>query len=348
MILLPFIFTILLFALLGGLNRLGLFSEVILIDAVLHHGLIMVSGFFGALISFERVKGLGSQIGLLIPAIKVLGVYLLISSNNKIALPLFILSDFSFLVLTSWGTLRYKAYREGFFLSLAVFCLLLADFGVYFYHLNERVLYLWFGFILWTIAGERLELSRFKKASNGAYFLLLFLTLIYFFGVVFNSALLIGLSFVSISIWFYKYDIVLKTLFFSALPRFTALSLVLGYLWLILTGLFLMSDGALFLENHDSIVHTFFLGFTMSMVMGHAPIIFPALTGYAVPFTKILYFPLLTFHFSVILRVVAHHTDFLIYSWSLKSIAVLLNSGAILLFFFLLIFIIVREKIGSK
>lgn len=53
----------------------------------------------------------------------------------------------------------------------------------------------------------------------------------------------------------------------------------------------------------DAALHTLFLGFVMSMVMGHAPIILPAVLGTSLPFRPSAWLPLGLIHLSVLVRV---------------------------------------------
>jgi hypothetical protein len=54
--------------------------------------------------------------------------------------------------------------------------------------------------------------------------------------------------------------------------------------------------------SYDAAVHAITIGFVLSMVFGHAPIILPAVIGLRVSYTPIAYAPLALLHLSVILR----------------------------------------------
>ena len=53
---------------------------------------------------------------------------------------------------------------------------------------------------------------------------------------------------------------------------------------------------------YDVALHALLLGFVMSMVFGHAPLIGPALLRVRLPFHAVLYLPLLLLHVGVLLR----------------------------------------------
>ena len=55
---------------------------------------------------------------------------------------------------------------------------------------------------------------------------------------------------------------------------------------------------------YDALLHAFFVGFVLSMVLAHAPIIFPALLNIKItPFHPIMYLWLCLLHFSLMIRV---------------------------------------------
>ena len=54
--------------------------------------------------------------------------------------------------------------------------------------------------------------------------------------------------------------------------------------------------------RYDAVVHAVFLGFTLSMVMAHAPVILPAVLRRPLPYHPGLWAPLLLLHGSLVLR----------------------------------------------
>jgi len=56
-------------------------------------------------------------------------------------------------------------------------------------------------------------------------------------------------------------------------------------------------------------IHAVALGFVLSMVFGHAPIILPAVTGLRVRFSAAAYIPLALLHLSLLLRIAADFGD---------------------------------------
>ncbi len=79
---------------------------------------------------------------------------------------------------------------------------------------------------------------------------------------------------------------------------------------------------------YDAVLHTTLVGFVMSMIFGHAPIIFPAILGKPIPFKTTFYAHLALLHISLLLRVVG---DLALWQ-PVRAWGGLLNAVAILLF----------------
>ena len=66
----------------------------------------------------------------------------------------------------------------------------------------------------------------------------------------------------------------------TGLTRFIALNLLIGYVWLVVSGLLVLIFGQQAAGPiYDAQLHTLFLGFVFGMIFGHAPVIFPAVLG---------------------------------------------------------------------
>jgi hypothetical protein len=95
---------------------------------------------------------------------------------------------------------------------------------------------------------------------------------------------------------------------------------------------------------YDAILHAVFVGFVMSMIFGHAPIIFPAITGKPIPFHPIFYSHLILLHLSLLLRV---SSDLILWP-SGRQWGGLLNGAAILLFIANTGFTTLRSRSSNK
>jgi hypothetical protein len=134
----------------------------------------------------------------------------------------------------------------------------------------------WMGFLLLTIVGERLELSKFlptpKWAKKGLALILgVFILGIWlpFHGL---GSYLMGSSVLLVAVWLLYLDMAKIASKKQDQFKYIGVGLRVGYLWLFLNGVILI-----FYTHHplyyDLFLHTFFLGFTFSMIWAHAPII---------------------------------------------------------------------------
>ena len=147
----------------------------------------------------------------------------------------------------------------------------------------------------------------------------------------FSTAIRIsGFGFLGLAAWLLRYDLVWQSARQSGLPRFMATSLSAGYVWLAVGGILWMVFAQYFSAGarYDAMLHAIFLGFVFSMIFAHAPIIFPTITGLALPFQKIFYLHAALLHLSLVSRIVG---DLSLSLW-LQRWGGLLNAGAILLF----------------
>ncbi|MCB1842729.1 MAG: 4Fe-4S dicluster domain-containing protein [Halioglobus sp.] len=105
--------------------------------------------------------------------------------------------------------------------------------------------------------------------------------------------------------WLLRYDIVRATVRQHGLPRYVAVCLFTGYAWLVVTGLGWIlggprTEGALF----DATTHAVFLGFVITMIMAHAPLILPAVLRVSIPYHPALYAPMVLLQLGLLLRLI--------------------------------------------
>jgi hypothetical protein len=193
----------------------------------------------------------------------------------------------------------------------------------------------WAGFLVLTIAGERLELARLllRPAAETA---LLASSALVLAGLVLSLVALeaglrvVGTGLLAVAIWGSRFDVARRTLRQPGLPRFIAVCLLTGYCWLALAGLLWLLGAEQFTGGlwYDAMLHTLFVGFVFSMIFGHAPTIIPAVTGLAVPFERRFYLQVGLLHGSLLLRTVGD----LIPLIEARRWGGLLNAAAILVF----------------
>jgi hypothetical protein len=108
-----------------------------------------------------------------------------------------------------------------------------------------------------------------------------------------------------------------------------AICLITGYFWLGLGGVLGIYYGGLIAgPSYDAFLHAIFVGFVISMIFGHGPIIFPAILDIPIRYTQTLYAPLVLLHISLFIRIMGD----LIQVFQMRLFGGLLNGIAILLF----------------
>ena len=168
----------------------------------------------------------------------------------------------------------------------------------------------WAGFLILTIAGERLELSRMLPPSRlGQAFFVGIVTLLLAGAVSASLALpsrlgWFSVALVALALWLFRQDIARRTIRQRGLTRYIAVCLLSGYVWLLAAGLTglgspMLMPGA----SYDAFLHAIFVGFVFSMIFGHAPIIFPAVARIKIPYHPAFYLPLLVLHISLAARI---------------------------------------------
>ncbi|GIV00645.1 MAG: hypothetical protein KatS3mg014_2260 [Actinomycetota bacterium] len=116
----------------------------------------------------------------------------------------------------------------------------------------------------------------------------------------------VGLGLVAIALWLGRGDVVRRTVRASGLTRFMAFALLAGYAWLATAGvLWILEASVVAGPGRDAMLHVLFLGFVMSMIFAHAPVILPAVLRLEVAWAPTAYAPLALLHASLLARVVA-------------------------------------------
>lgn len=271
------------------------------------HGPLMVCGFFGVVISLERAVALSRLWAYLGPLAAGLGTLLALAGALQWAAWFYVLGG---LVLLGASLDVFRRQSALFTLTLVLGALTWTV-GSVLWAVGmavHQVVPWWIAFLVLTIAGERLELSRFMPPSAvatrvfagilGAIVLGL-LAAQTSWGITVLAAALLGLS-----IWLVKQDIARRTVRTKGLTRFVAVCLLSGYLWLAVGGAVLLSAGSLIpgTAAYDAALHAIMLGFVFAMVFGHAPIIFPAVLRVPVPYHAWFYGPLALLHVSLLVR----------------------------------------------
>jgi len=341
---LPLIVFSLLLAIWSGWIRIGWNFPVS--KSVGQHGALMVGSFLTTVILLERAVTFKNQLVLLLPLINGLSAIFFVSGNTIIAQYLLLAGSFGFCVMVLSFIYRYKEQYYYLFFAGA-FCLLIGNWLLIKNQFYPQSVPWWMGYLLLTIVAERLELSRFLQVSKLQNNMLLGSLLIAFAGLLipfhYKGDVIFAAGIALTALWLFKYDMAVKSVKRAGQHRYSGILLITGYVWLIVTAIFLLTaNGNTFW--YDATLHSFFIGFVISMIFSHAPIILPAVLKLPVkPYRPVLYVWFLLMQASLLTRIIA---DTLILP-ELRKWAGMIN-GIVLLIFFISIAVLVKTEMNKR
>lgn len=295
-------------ALWGGLVRLGIGLPLPRVTLPAAHGPLMISGLLGTVIGLERAVALGARWSYLAPLLAGAGSLALLEGFPAGRL-LMLLSSLVLLVIF---VIIIRSQLAHFTITMGIGALAwlvgnafwLSGWPI------PAVVPWWAGFLVLTIAGERLEMSRLLRYTPTVQFAFYLSGSLFLSGVILSiifydiGVRLMGLGLIAMTLWLFQYDIARRTVRQKGLTRFIAVSLLSGYVWLGVSGLLaLFAGGVMSGPVYDAMLHALFLGFVFAMIFGHAPIIFPAVIGIPIYFRPSFYSHLALLHVSLLLRV---------------------------------------------
>jgi hypothetical protein len=290
----------------AGLARLGYRVPDIAAAASAWHGALMIGGFFGVVIALERAVAIGRHWAYAGPLLGGLGS-VAIAAGAPASAAWLLLAGSGVLLAATVDVFRRQPALFTLTLALGALCWCVGNVGWASGFTVHDVVVWWLAFLILTIAGERLELSRFLPPSPIARRSFIAILVVIAAGLTtarYPAGIgLFALGLLALSGWLLKQDIARRTVRKRGLTRFIAVCLLSGYVWLAIGALTMLAGGfAPGTRSHDAAVHALALGFVFSMVFGHAPIIFPAVLRVAVPYHPYFYVPLLLLHASLALR----------------------------------------------
>ncbi len=301
-------------ALIAGLDAalvlLGVWAPVSTAEIAALHAPLMIFGFVGTLVFLERAVAARRSWGFLAPALLGLGSLALLSplpsavGKWMIALGFVAMlgvyrviwqrSPAAAVAVQVLGTVAGLAATI-LWISGAMIATLVPGMAV---------------FLILTIAGERLELARISPEVDARAERLGLAAAVLLVATAGIAPLwpnvgypLLGLALALLVVWLFRYDVARHLVGATGLPRYMAICLLAGYVWLFVpSAIWLIvgrvSDGPLY----DAALHAVFLGFVMSMIMAHAPVILPAVLRKPLPYRWFLYIPVALLHVSLAVR----------------------------------------------
>jgi hypothetical protein len=336
----PFLILLSLLALLtglwAGLLRLGWSLPGIQSQLPIEHGPLMVSGFLGSLIILERVVALNQKWMFLAPLLSGIGWITALVFPQAAAGAILITSGSLLSVIILGFIVAREPASHTITMAIGALCWLVGNLlwvsGLPIF----RIVLWWMGFLVLTVSGERLELSRVLRPTRLRQMLFVLAAGLFLAGILSSlwsagvGARLAGVGLLALSAWMIRYDIARRNLHHrNPLTRYIAVCLFSGYIWMGIGGVFNLWYGATFAGlKYDIVLHTIFIGFVLSMIFGHAPIILPALIHIAMPYHRVFYLNLILLHVSLLIRVIGDLGGWLV----LRRWGGLLNEVAVLSF----------------
>lgn len=273
------------------------------------HGIIMVFGFVATLISLERAVAWGRLAGCLAPALLGLGSLAVISPLPPIIGQLGLLAGS--LAFVGLYIPLYRRNGDAAILVQALGAVLAA--GAALMWLGGAAvptLIPWLaGFVILTIAAERLELARIAIDNAARRW---FLALIAATALGILAALLwpnigypiLGITVLGLVSWLFAHDVARRTVKAAGQTRFMGICLLSGYVWLTVAGLiWALAGPSVEGRAYDAVLHAVFLGFTVSMIIAHSTVILPAVLRIRLPYNRGFYIPALLLHLSLVVRI---------------------------------------------
>ncbi len=338
-------------ALWAGLLRMGWQFPPIVPTIAGVHGPLMVAGFLGTLISLERAVALGARWTYVAPLFSGLGAVVLLGGVAPVFGAVLVTLGSAGMVAIFAVIVRRQTVLFTTTMAVGAACWLIGNVAWLFGAPVSRVVLWWTAFLVLTIVGERLELSRLMRLSRRTESVFVVAVGLFLFGLVTDLAealiapdagwsigtRLAGVGMIALALWLLQNDIARRTVRQTGLTkghrvtRFIALSLLAGYVWLLFGGLLRVAIGGVTAgAQYDAILHTVFLGFVMSMIFGHAPIILPAVLGRGMQYSPLFYAHLVLLHLSLVLRIAGDLGGAL----ALRQWGGMFNVIAVLLFLF--------------
>lgn len=302
----PLVLSGLILGIVGGFVRLG-FLDWNISGTAAQHGVLMVGGFLGTLITLERAMVMKNRLWLFVAFLSGASIpVLLLPGWSTFGQFLLLGASIGLVIIMYLQSIRHPQPYQ-YIMSIGAISWFLGNFTMIYTGFIPAAVPWWMGFLLFTIVGERLELSKFLPTPAFAKKILYALLGLNFIGmwIPFHGIgnWLMGGTVIFIAFWLLHFDMAKVASKKERQFKYIGIGLRVGYLWLVVNGLVLC-----FMEMHplfyDLYLHTFFLGFTFSMIWAHAPVIFPMIMNIKEkPYHPILWAAWLIFQSTLIGRI---------------------------------------------
>jgi hypothetical protein len=273
-------------------------------------------GLFVTVIGLERAVASGARSALAVPALAAASVGAMVLRLPGVV-ALSVLAAAGLVVLNV--TLLRRSRASYSWMACGASALVLA--GTLRWALGHpifTVVAAWMAFLVVTIAAERLRWSRTVPVATWARPLLPLLAVLSGIAAlahafrVDHASQWLGAAFALIALWQLRFDASRDTLTRAGMPGFVATGVRAGALWLLVAGMLLARQplppaG----PYYDAALHAVFVGQVLSTVFAHSPTMLASVAGIGVPFTSMLYVPLVLLHVTLASRVYGDLADVL-------------------------------------
>lgn len=297
----------------AGLLLLGLPLPTSRVADAEDHGPLMTLGFLGTVISLERAVALRQAWAFAAPVTAGAGgVALLGGLPGVLGWGLLCLASVLFVMIYA-VVLRIQPTLHLVVMTAGAVCWYLAT-VLWLGGVSLPRLVPWLaGFLVFTILGERLELARVAMLTRTSVRLFAAAATTFAAGLVISAVSgrtadvgvrLAGVGLLALAVWGARHDVARRTVKVAGVTRYMAACLLAGYLWLLVAGVTWLAAGDLGRSDgvYDVALHAVFLGFVMSMIFAHAPVIVPAVLGVRLPFRVWFYGHVALLHLALLLR----------------------------------------------
>lgn len=316
------------------------------------HGMLLVLGFVGTVIALERAVALRSRAGFAAPALLGIGALVLLSPAPIRVGQALLVAGCAALVGVYVPLFR-RSHDDSIMIQALGAVLALGGAVLWMVGVPMPDVLPWLaGFIVATIIGERLELARVVRLAPRTVDQVLALVACLLVSVTATllwpgpGYALLGATILALVAWLAVHDVARRTIRSQGLPQFMAGCLLAGYAWLAVAGgVWLLHGRTSEGFAYDAVIHSVFLGFTLSMIFAHAPVILPAVLRVRLPYHPVMIVPAVLLHASLVLRILVGDARQI--EWA-RQVGGVLNITALLLFVVVTVTSIVVASRGGK
>ncbi|HUP09045.1 MAG TPA: hypothetical protein VMU47_17925 [Caldimonas sp.] len=277
--------------------------------AMASHATLMIAGFLGTVIAVERAVAVRVGAAWIPPIASALGALALLAGFDIAAHALLVVSAVG-LAAVQVLVARRERGAPAFVMGVAAAAWLVGDVLAAMARDPALVHAWWFAFLVLTVAGERLELTRLQRRRGAPLMAFHAIVVLLLVGAALISVapdagtFAYGVALLALAGWLARCDVAPRTLRIAGLGRYMALALMAAYAWLAVAGVAWCAL-ALGAPVRDVALHALGIGFVLGMVLAHGPMIAPAILRAKIAFGPWLYVPLVALHATLVVRFAA-------------------------------------------